>query len=134
MKKAISIIEVLVAVMLITTVIAAVLQMKNNNLFFLDKFSQSALLNSYVSYTVVQPPNSKRDTKIYLDKQVDFNDDDIRKKLKQIKISIKDTEEKDIGIPKNDYIQSVNILKSSYNLEYKEKKIQQNFYTFKLEQ
>ena len=134
MKKAISIIEVLVAVMLITTVIAAVLQMKNNNLFFLDKFSQSALLNSYVSYSVVQAPNSKRDTKIYLDKQIDFNDDAIRKKLKQIKISIKDTVEKDVGIPKNDYIQSVNILKSSYNLEYKAKKIQQNFYTFKLEQ
>ena len=132
MKQAISLVEVLVSIMLITTVIVSVLQMKDNNLFLLDKFSSSSLVNSYFTYAVESGKN--RNTKVYLSDKVDFKDDDIRRELKNIKILIKDQDLKDVSVPKNDYIKSVSIIESSYKLELKEKTMTQKFYTFKLEQ
>ena len=135
MKKAISLVEVLVSIMLITTVIAAILQMKDNNLFYLDKFQNSSLNNSYLNFAVDSSSREeKRNKSIYLNSQVDFKDDAIRKELKKIKIFIKDTVLKDISIPKNDYIDSVGITQSQYSFIQNEKTITQKFYTFKLEQ
>jgi len=132
MKQAISLVEVLVSIMLITTVIVSVLQMKDNNLFLLDKFSSSSLVNSYFTYAVES--GEKRNSTVYLSDKVDFKDDDIRRELKNIKILIKDQDLKDVSVPKNDYIKSVSVIESSYKLELKEKTMTQKFYTFKLEQ
>lgn len=132
MKKAISLVEVLVSIVLITTVIVSILQMKENNLFLLDKFKISILNNSYISFAVNVGEN--KNEKVYLSDIVDFNDDDIRKELKDIKILIQDKNLIDMKIPENDYVKSVNVIESSYILEQNNKKVNQKFYTFKLVQ
>ncbi len=48
-KKAISLIEVMVSIALISTVIVTILKIKDNNLFYIDKFKKASLSNGYIS-------------------------------------------------------------------------------------
>ena len=127
MKKAFSLIEVLVAVSLITTVIVAILQMQQNNIFFLEKFKNSSLNNAYISL-VASTSKTKRNKDIILSDMVDLNDDDIRKEFKEIKINIKDSSKKDMELPKNDYVKG-SFIESTYSLN----NMQNKFYSFKFE-
>ena len=127
MKKAFSLIEVLVAVSLITTVIVAILQMQQNNIFFLEKFKNTSLNNAYISL-VASTSKTKRNKDIILSDMVDLNDDDIRKEFKEIKIKIKDSSKKDMELPKNDYVKG-SFIESTYSLN----NIQNKFYSFKFE-
>ncbi len=129
MKKAISLVEILVSIVLITTVIVAILQMKENNLFLLDKFQKSSLNSGYISYALIDGENRNRT--IYLNHSVNFKDDEIRRELKNIKILIKDTKLKDIQVPENEYLKSIAVIQTSYSLNDK-KSMTENFYTFKL--
>ena len=129
MKKALSLVEVIVAIVLLTIIIATVLQIQQNNIFFLEKFKNSSLYNSYISL-VVEPSNSLRDESFYLSDKVDLKDDDIRKEFKNIKISVKDTEDEEIDIPQNDYIKEAKVVKSTYLIDGQATK---TFYTFKLQ-
>jgi hypothetical protein len=86
--------EVLIAIVLITTVIAAILQTKNNSLFFLDKFQTSSFYHSCISLSTDYNA-SNRNKNIYVSDSINFGDDDIRKKLKEIKIHVKDEEKID---------------------------------------
>lgn len=126
-KSALSLIEILVSIAIISIVITAILQIQQNNLHFLEKFNRSALNNSYISYAQKEGKNRNKD--IYLSDVVDFKDDDIRKELKEIKVHIKDEEDSDMQLPKNDYIQSAKVNKSTYSVAGN-KKI---FYTFTIQ-
>ncbi len=130
MKKALSLVEVLIAIVLLTVIISVILQIQQNNIFFLEKFKNNSLYNSYISLIVTSNENKLRNENIYLSDKVNLNDDDIRKEFKEIKINIKDIEDKDIDLPKNDYIKTAKIIKSIYTIEDKSAK---TFYTFKLQ-
>lgn len=130
MKKALSLIEVIVSIVLLTIVISVTLQIQQNNIFYLDKFKDSKLYNSYIGLIATSnKEKSNRNKSVYLSDMINFNDDDIRKEFKNIKIDIKDKDLKDMPLPKNDYIKTANIIESSYSIENKSKKI---FYSFKL--
>jgi hypothetical protein len=124
--------EVLIAVVLITTVIAAILQTKNNSLFFLEKFQTSSFYHSCISLST-DSNASNRNKNIYVSDSVNFGDDDIRKKLKEIKIHVKDEEKIDEKkLPDNDYIKTASINKSTYKIEKNDKTISQTIYSFTL--
>ena len=127
-SKAFSLIEVLVAVSLITTIIVTILQMQQNNIYFLEKFKTSSLDTGYISF-VISDSKDIRNKNIIVSDVVNFNDDDIRKELKDIKIKIKDERIKDIELPKNDYINNAKVIKSTYILDDKQK----TFYSFTIE-
>ena len=132
MKKAISLVEVLISVALLSIVITAVFQMQQNNLFYLEKFKNTSLYSSYISLIVEQSDSSKlKNTTIYLSDKVNFDDDDIRKELKEIKIKIKDEEDIDVKLPKNDYLQTAKIIKSTYSIS--DSKASKTFYKFQLQ-
>ncbi|MEA3290247.1 MAG: hypothetical protein U9Q04_08735 [Campylobacterota bacterium] len=128
MKKSISLVEVLVSIVLLTVVIAASLQIKQNNLHNLEVFEQKSTNNSYISLSV-SSSTSMRNKKVYLSDIVDFGDDDIRKELKEVKVNIKDDELEDVKLPKNDYIHTAKVFESTYTIEDKTVK---KFYTFTL--
>lgn len=128
MKKSFSLIEILVAVSLITTVIVAILQMQQNNIYFLEKFKKTSLDNGYISSAVSSSKNM-RNKDIILSDLVDLKDDDIRKELKNIKIKVKDERVKDIELPENEYIKSAKVIKTTYSLNNKNKV----FYNFTIE-
>ena len=119
----------MVSIVLLTIIITTVLQIQQNNIFYLEKFKNSALSNSYISLGV-ESFKEKRNDSFYLDEKINMNDDETRKEFKSIKISVKDTEDQEITLPKNDYIQTAQIFKSIYNIKDNTTKV---FYTFKLE-
>ncbi|MEA3384308.1 MAG: hypothetical protein U9Q20_06535 [Campylobacterota bacterium] len=129
MKKALSLVEVMVAILLLTIIITTVLQIQQNNIFFLEKFKNSSLYNSYISL-VVETPKSIRNESFILSDKINLDDDDIRKEFKNIKISVKDVKEKDLELPQNDYIKNAIVTKSIYSIEGKTSK---SYYTFKLQ-
>jgi type II secretory pathway pseudopilin PulG len=130
LKKSFSLIEVLVSVMLVSTVIIVMLQTKNNSLFFLEKFETNSFYHSCISLVSTMPTS---DEKIYIEDKINFDDDDIRTKLKNIKIVSKIADEKEIKIANNEYIKKTSIQSATYTIEHNEDtKISQKFYTFKL--
>ena len=119
----------MVSIALLTIVITTVLQIQQNNIFFLEKFKNSSLNNSYISL-LVESSSSTRNTSYYLSDKIDLKDDDIRKEFKEIKISIKDVEDKEIVIPENEYIKTAKVIKTIYSID---DKTTITFYTFKLQ-
>jgi len=83
-QKSFSLIEVLISVMLLSVVITSLLQIRDNSLFFLDKFERSNLLDSYIAIASLH----NKETNIYLDDIINIKDDELKKELKKIKIKI----------------------------------------------
>jgi hypothetical protein len=129
MRKAISLVEVLVAIILITVVIGTMLQMKSNNLFYLEKFKNTSLYNSYISLVINFDGKQEEET-IYLDDIVDFDDDDIRKEFKEIKIKKIINDDEEIKLPANDYVKTAKVIETTFKIEDKSFK---TFYKFELE-
>lgn len=127
-KDGFTLTEVLVSVILLSVVIMSILQMQQNSLNFLEKHTKSSLNDSYISFIVEQGEN--RNNEVFLSDKVKFEDDDIRKEFKEIKIKIKDEASKDIPLPENDYIQNMKSFKTTYSIDDKYSKI---FFTFKIE-
>lgn len=131
MRKGLTLIEVLVAIVLIVSVIGTMLQMKNNNLSFLEKFSTKSNENSYISLATSPLGEKLENKKIFLEDGVNFNDDEIRKKLKGIKINLEQSDDEKIELPENDFIQTATIINSQYSLvDNNHTKV---FYHFKLD-
>jgi hypothetical protein len=128
-KQALSLVEVLVSVMLISVVIVSILQIKENNLNFLDKTKDRFKYISYISMVALDESKKLEDKNIYLDKVIDFKDDDIRKELKLIKIKLKDEQLKPIKLGDDEYKLSINIKKTKLTIE---DKIKKEFYRFSL--
>lgn len=128
MRKGFSLVEVIVSVMLISVVIGSLLQMKTNNISYLEKFKLSQEENSYICLALQKTTNLEY-KKIYLKDVVDFGVDDIRRKFKDIKIELKQEEGEEIELPYNDYVQTAQVIKSKYTLN---DKISKSFYEFKL--
>ena len=129
MKQALSLTEVLISVMLITLVIATVLQIQQNNIFYLDKFKTSALNNGYIALIATSNVSDNRNTNIILSDKIDLGDDDIRREFKKIKIKVKDKKLDNMPLPPNDYIKTANVVESSFSIGDSTKKV---FYSFKL--
>ena len=82
-KKAFSLVEILIAVALISVVILALLKTNSNNLLFLEKASTIGKNDSLLALGILDiNMTTKNEEKIYLDRVVDFKDDEIRKLLK----------------------------------------------------
>jgi len=128
MRKAFSLVEVLISVMLISVVIGSLLQMKTNNISYLEKFKLSQEENGYICLSTQKTDNLEY-KKIYLNDVVDFGVDEIRRKFKDIKIELKQEEMKEIELPENDYVQTAKIIQSKYTLNEKTTK---SFYEFRL--
>ena len=82
-KKGFSLVEILIAVTLISVVILALLKTNSNNLLFLEKASTIGKNDSLLALGILDINiTTKNEEKIYLDRVVDFKDDEIRKLLK----------------------------------------------------
>jgi len=78
--------------MLLSIVIGTIIKIKDNNIAFLEKFSASQQFNTYVSLAISSYTKKIKNENVYLDEVADFGDDDIRRKLKLIKVVRKDKE------------------------------------------
>ncbi len=128
-KKALSLVEVLVSIMLISVIIVSILQMKENNLHFLQKGEAGANNNAYISLVSLEKTTKLDNSKIYLNNKIDFKDDDIRRKLKKIKIDKEEEMLEPIVYSLDDYSLEIKIKKSTFSIG---KEVTKNFYRFQL--
>lgn len=91
MKKSFFLIEVLISIVLISGVIFSLFQIKSNNLHFLEKYASTQESNAVMLLVALNnKETSTKNENIYLNDVVDFKDDEIRKQLKDFKVSIKE--------------------------------------------
>ncbi len=129
MKQALSLVEVLISIMLISIVIVSILQIKENNLYFLEKGELGTKNNTYLSAVALETTTKLENKNIYLSDKIDFKDDDIRKVFKTIKIHIDEEMLKPTVYNIDNYSLTINIKQSTLSLNEDAKKI---FYRFKL--
>jgi hypothetical protein len=126
MKQAISLIEVLISILLLTFVVSLSIWIQTNSITTISKSNHIIKNNSYISMIVT--PNQKTQ-KIFLSNKVNFNYDKARQELKNIKIKINTTTKPLSKLPQNNYIKTINIITTTYTINdnYKQK-----FYELKL--
>ncbi len=89
-KKAFTLIEVMVSVMIISIVIMALLEMKSNSSYILNLLKQQSNSTQYISLLISNDDYGYEDKSIRLDALVkEFDvDDKLRKRLKDIKAKV----------------------------------------------
>lgn len=130
MKKAFSLVEVLIAVALLSVVIVALIKMGQNNLFLLEKFKTTNTSSGYNSLAFFGiDMNKTEDKNIYLDEVVDFKDDDLRRELKEIKVVVKNEKLEDEKIEADSFAITKKITKIHLTTDNQNEK---DFYRFQL--
>ena len=130
MKKAFSLVEVLIAVALLSVVIVALIKMGQNNLFLLEKFKTTNTFSGYNSLAFFGiDMNKTEDKNIYLDEVVDFKDDDLRRELKEIKVVVKNEKLEDEKIEADSFTITKKVTKIHLTTDNQNEK---DFYRFEL--
>ena len=130
MKKAFSLMEVLVAITLLSVVMLSLLQIRSENIYLIKKSDEKAKLNDYIFLSMNLNEVNDRNENIFLDRLYRFDDDKLRQELKPIKIKQKDKQISTITM-KNDAMDlNITTYSTTYSIDDKMKK---SIYTFKLE-
>jgi len=103
-RKAFTLIEVMVAVLIISVVIMALFEMQGNNSHFFSKFYKKIQVNQIVSFFISKNESGFEKRDIYLDDFLsEFNlEDDLRRKLKEVKIELDYEELEQIDMNENE--------------------------------
>lgn len=128
-KKAISLIEVIISITLLSFVIVTLLSLKDQNIFLINKVKDSFVDNTYFSSLLYSSEiKEKVNESVYLSDIMSFEKDEDNKMLKNIRISIKSKllDKKEFS----NNLQKIEILE--YETIYKSNNKSKIFYTFKL--
>ncbi len=89
-SKAFTLIEVMIAVVIISVVILALLEMKGNSNFMFVKHTNNLAVNQYASFFISNPDYGYNKEKVMMDDLVsDFKvEDELRRELKEVKVEI----------------------------------------------
>ena len=125
--------EVIIAVMILSVVMVALLQIKTENIFLISKTNERVKLNEYIQLSVdLKKVNeeSTKSTEIYLDKKYPFVNEDIRKELKEIKVVIREEKEDEYKIETPTQDLNITTYSRTYNIE---NDIKKKIFNFKIE-
>ena len=129
-KKSFSLMEVIIAVMILSVVMVALLQIKTENIFLISKTNERVKLNEYVQLSIdlkkINEENSEN-IEFFLDKKYPFVNDDIRKELKEIKVDIREKKEDEYKIETPSENLNVTIYSRTYSINEDIKKKILNF-------
>ena len=133
MRKSFSLMEVIIAVMILSVVMVALLQIKTENIFLISKTNERVKLNEYIQLSVdLKKVNeeSTKSTEIYLDEKYPFVNEDIRKELKEIKVVIREEKEDEYKIETPTQDLNITTYSRTYNIE---NDIKKKIFNFKIE-
>jgi Zn-dependent metalloprotease len=125
--------EVIVAVMILSVVIVALLQIKTENIFLISKTNERVKLNEYVQLSVdLKKVNedSSDNIELFLDKKYPFVNDDIRKELKEIKVLVREKKEDEYKIETQSQDLNITIYSRTYSIN---DDIKKKIFNFKIE-
>lgn len=132
MKKAFSLMEVIIAIVMLSAVMITLLKIKSENIFLISKNDENTKSNDYVLLSVdFEDEISNKNEDIFLDKKYQYINDDVRKELKDIKILIKDDKIESKSIESDLNYINTTIFSRTYSLE--NSNIKKKIYTFKIE-
>ncbi len=132
-KKSFSLMEVIVAVMILSVVMVALLQIKTENIFLISKTNERVKLNEYVQLSVdLKKVNedSSDNIELFLDKKYPFVNDDIRKELKEIKVLVREKKEDEYKIETQSQDLNITIYSRTYSIN---DDIKKKIFNFKIE-
>lgn len=125
--------EVIIAVMILSVVMVALLQIKTENIFLISKTNERVKLNEYVQLSIdlkkINEENSEN-IEFFLDKKYPFVNDDIRKELKEIKVNIREKKEDEYKIETPSENLNVTIYSRTYSIN---EDIKKKIFNFKFE-
>ena len=133
MRKSFSLMEVIIAVMILSVVMVALLQIKTENIFLISKTNERVKLNEYIQLSVdLKKVNeeSTKSTEIYLDEKYPFVNEDIRKELKEIKVVIREEKEDEYKIETPTQDLNITTYSRTYSIE---NNIKKKIFNFKIE-
>lgn len=130
MKKAFSLVEVIIAITMLSVVMITLLQIKSDNIFMISKSDENAKLNDYALLAIELRTADNKNENLFLDKVYSFENDDLRKELKDIKIKIEDKKEESTAI--DNELMKINITTYSTTYSIKED-FKKKIYSFKIE-
>lgn len=132
MKKAFSLMEVVIAVVILSVVMITLLKIKSENIFLISKSNTNIKMNDYILMAVdFSDEISNKNENIDVEKKYPYENDEIKKELKDIKVSIKD-ERLEAKLIESDF-KNINttIFSRTYSLENSDMK--KKIYSFKIE-
>lgn len=124
--------EVIIAIVMLSVVMIALLKIKSENIFLVSKSNENTKANEYILLAVdFKDEILNKNEYIFLDKKYQYSNDNVRRELKDIKISIKDdkVESKSIQSDLNNI--KTTIFSRTYSLE--NSNIKKKIYSFKIE-
>lgn len=132
MKKAFSLMEVVIAASLISVVMLSLYKVQSSNIFYLEKSKESKKQNDYISLLMETKANIKQkiNRNIYLDNYFSIKDDDIRREFKKVKIK----EKSELLEKEEEKLDNISFKINQYKTTYSfDKGITKNIYRFELE-
>lgn len=124
--------EVIISVMILSVVMLALLQIKTQNVFMLSKADEKAKINDYILLGIdFASTNQQENMEFYLKDRLVFENEEIRKELKDLKVEVKSNEKEEYKIKTDKDDINMNITSKTYGLGEEESK--KNIYEFKIE-
>lgn len=91
MKKAFSLMEIIISIVILSFVMISLIQIKMNNIFLVSKVNKNSSLEEYALLSIDFNDNIlDKNESIFLSDKYNFQNDDIKISLKEIEINIKD--------------------------------------------
>lgn len=123
--------EVIIATALLSVIMVALLEVKTENVFLVNKSQESLKDKAYLSSAInIDTFTEPRNENIYLRDLYSFDSDETRRELKPIKIKLKDEKIDSLSVEKEQTNFNITTYKTTYSID---DKIKRAIYTFKLE-
>ena len=123
--------ELLIAVTILSIAMVSLLQVKSDNIFLVSKIDEKVKLNDYILLSTDLKQADDRNENIFLDRVYSFENDELRRELKPIKIKQKDEKIESKTLKPAEGIDiDITTYSTSYSID---DKIKKNIYTFRIE-
>ena len=132
-KKAFSLMEVIISIVILSVVMVALLQIKSENISIISKSDKKVRLNDYILLAIdfSDKNMTNKNENIDISKKFKYENDDIKRELKDIKVSIEDEEIKSESI--NNGFNNINITTFSRTFSLENSDIKKKLYSFKIQ-
>lgn len=115
MKSSFSLLETLIATLLLTITITSLLKMKENNLYLLSSTKDRDKQNGYISIHSVS--DKQDDESIDFKNYISLNNDNLREELKEVRIEYKKELEDSIDLELKNFKLNFSIYQEQYKNE-----------------
>ena len=132
MKKAFSLMEVIISIVMLSVVMITLLQIKSDNIHLVSKSDKKVKINDYILLAIDfknEILNKNEDIDIY--KNFKYENEYVRNELKDIKVSIKDEKIQSVSIDNG--FNNINITTYSRTFSLEQSDIKKKLYSFKIQ-